>query len=1058
MDWINKGTGARARSASKRAGSRKRNISVWQLAVLGICLTAIISWAVLTVGGTRRAQAAPEPGQGNQGKIADSALRQIQALLDEKESRTPAQQRIDSQLLYAMRQRRGERVADSVETLSVDVNVDAAGKTVVDISGRTHGPLVEEIEALGGEVISVFPLYDSMRARVPLDQLETIAESPQVRFIQPKQEAITSRYVEPHRGLQVSPGFAERASRVHSGLMTLLPQFAQPQSVVPNTGSRNSEGDATHKVNTARANFGANGAGVRIGVLSDGVDSLNVAMGSGDLPPVVTILSGQAGDGDEGTAMLELIHDLAPGAQLFFATAFGGSASFAQNIRDLRAAGCDIIVDDVFYFAESPFQDGQAPGVPSNTNGGIITQAVADVVANGASYFSSAGNSGNKNDNRSGTYQADFLDGGMIGIVPGGTVHNFGGGVQFNAVTFTTTGPCNLFWTDPLAGSANDYDLFVLNSSGSAVVSSSTNLQNGSQDPFEQAGGLGTIGNQVVVLKKTGAANRFFYLSANRGRLNMNTEGQMRGHSCAENAFGCAATPAAQFAGPPNPMGPFPGPFNATNTVELFSSDGPRRLFFNSNGSAITPGNFSSTGGLLRQKPDITAADGTTVTGAGGFPSPFFGTSAAAPHAGAIAALLKSANPSLTRTQIRNALINTAIDIEGPGVDRDSGAGIVMALEALMSIGAVAGPNFEPGTVTASESGGDSDGIIDPGESANLNVQLRNTGVANANSVNAMLSTSTPGVNIIQGNSAYPNIGFPAGLGVNVTPFRFSLNPNAPCPLRVDFLLTLTFTGGGSPRAAAFSVQTGSPPMNIVSTLDTVAPNPGPTFTATTGIQNLRLTRDGDSTLCGLSEPCPGPFGAGTRRYDAYSFTTCPSPTPYCVEVTLTTTCQGTNPALFGAAYLGSFDPNNICTNYLGDAGVSRIDGGPASFSFNVPGGATFVVVVHEVNQDLGLNCAYTLTVSGLCLPCGAVTGPLILSAERSGKKLFVNGIGFDDDAKVLLNGSQQKTANDEFQPTMRLIAKKAGKKIDPGQTVDLQVRNSNGNLSNIFRFTRPVQ
>ena len=109
--------------------------------------------------------------------------------------------------------------------------------------------------------------------------------------------------------------------------------------------------------------------------------------------------------------MLELIHDIAPGAQLYFATAFTSITSFAQNIRDLRAAGCDIIVDDVGYFVESPFQDGQGPAVVSPTNGGVVTQAVKDVAASGALYFSSAGNSGNLNDGTSGVWEGDFVAG-----------------------------------------------------------------------------------------------------------------------------------------------------------------------------------------------------------------------------------------------------------------------------------------------------------------------------------------------------------------------------------------------------------------------------------------------------------------------------------------------------------------------------------------------------------------------------------------------------------------------------------------------------------------------
>ena len=133
-----------------------------------------------------------------------------------------------------------------------------------------------------------------------------------------------------------------------------------------------------------------NGSGIKIGVLSDGVTNLATSQATGDLG-TVTVLAGQGGSGDEGTAMLEIIHDLAPGAQLFFATAGGGIANFAQNIRNLRSAGCDIIVDDVGYFVESPFQDGQASGVISTNNAGLATQAVNDVVASGRTLFLGGG-------------------------------------------------------------------------------------------------------------------------------------------------------------------------------------------------------------------------------------------------------------------------------------------------------------------------------------------------------------------------------------------------------------------------------------------------------------------------------------------------------------------------------------------------------------------------------------------------------------------------------------------------------------------------------------------
>src|SRR2546425_332322 len=91
--------------------------------------------------------------------------------------------------------------------------------------------------------------------------------------------------------------------------------------------------------------------------------------------------------------------------------------------------------------------------------------------------------------------------------------------------------------------------------------------------------------------------------------------------------------------------------------------------------AASCPAVAWSTGGQLLQKPDITAADGVSVSGAGGFGLPaaacgasigrcFFGTSAAAPHAAALAALIKSAKLSLTASQVKTALINSAIGIQ----------------------------------------------------------------------------------------------------------------------------------------------------------------------------------------------------------------------------------------------------------------------------------------------------------------------------------------------------------------------------------------------------------
>jgi subtilisin family serine protease len=156
------------------------------------------------------------------------------------------------------------------------------------------------------------------------------------------------------------------------------------------------------------------------------------------------------------------------------------------------------------------------------------------------------------------------------------------------------------------------------------------------------------------------------------GTLANSTAGAIRGHAAVTNAFAVAAVDANDA---------YPNLFITNNLNEYFSVDGPRRVFYQADGTPITPDDFSSTGGALRSKPDISAADGVS-TSVPGF-SPFYGTSAAAPHAAAIAALLLSYNPALTPVQMHAALTGTALDIGAPGGDHDSGAGIVMSLPAL---------------------------------------------------------------------------------------------------------------------------------------------------------------------------------------------------------------------------------------------------------------------------------------------------------------------------------------------------------------------------------------
>ena len=111
-----------------------------------------------------------------------------------------------------------------------------------------------------------------------------------------------------------------------------------------------SEGVAAHAADRARTRWRVTGTGAKLCALSDGVSSLADSQAAGELP-AVDVLPGEAGGGDEGVAMLEIMHDVAPKAELGFATAFRSDASFADNIRALRfTAGCDVIVDDVLSF------------------------------------------------------------------------------------------------------------------------------------------------------------------------------------------------------------------------------------------------------------------------------------------------------------------------------------------------------------------------------------------------------------------------------------------------------------------------------------------------------------------------------------------------------------------------------------------------------------------------------------------------------------------------------------------------------------------------------------
>ena len=211
----------------------------------------------------------------------------------------------------------------------------------------------------------------------------------------------------------------------------------------------------------------------------------------------------------------------------------------------------------------------------------------------------------------------------------------------------------------------------------------------------------------------------------------------------------------------------------------------------------------------MRQKPDLTAADGvaTTLPGASGL-NPFYGTSAAAPHAAAIAALVKQAVPTATPAQVGNFLKATALDIMTGGIDSDSGVGIVQAFQAVTATGGTPQAIVTPNGVTVNPSG---NRVLEPNECNTLSLPLINVGPVGATVVGMTLATTTPGVEITKAFANYPNLVANGGNAANATPFEVTTSGSLACLGKANFTQTVTFSGGVSPRTYNFSLPIGIP-------------------------------------------------------------------------------------------------------------------------------------------------------------------------------------------------------------------------------------------------------
>lgn len=457
-----------------------------------------------------------------------------------------------------------------------------------------------------------------------------------------------------------------------------LVNYARPLfPPISGRGVTTTEGDIAMNADYVRGGFDVGGENIKVGVISDsyntqfgnpaGTDILNEdlpGLGNQSHPQAVSVIKeysfGVASD--EGRAMLQIVHDVAPNADLAFRTGFLSAGDMAQGIYALQADSCDVIVDDVTYITEPFLADG------------IIAKSVNDVRDDDIVYISSAGNFGNK------SYASVFNPvPAPAGII--GEAHDFGGGDIYQNVSLI---PGNytivLQWQDSIyslgqtsTGTNNDIDIYLTDDFGNTLFGFNRNNLFG--DPIEilPFTVTDTTESNILIVRAAGSQNVPFKYIVFRGEMSINEyqtgQSTIVGHANAEGAI----TVGAVYYGYTPEFG-FPSP-----TIESFSSKG---------GNPVN--------GFLRNKPDLCAPDGVNTTVNLGYDiendgySNFFGTSAAAPHVAGVAALLQSAKVKfegnkISPESVRQILTSTSIDMYGQGYDEVSGNGLIQANQALLS-------------------------------------------------------------------------------------------------------------------------------------------------------------------------------------------------------------------------------------------------------------------------------------------------------------------------------------------------------------------------------------
>ncbi len=360
-----------------------------------------MSWLGLVLSGHAGEAVRSSAADLSMSRLSESARAtfstQVEALSGVKETLSPAQQKVDS----------SHWIKTSGGALKSTLKIAPAVRLAdCDIRCKTSDRLISVINQIGGVVVSRSDRFGSIHAKIPSSGLDSLAADNDVKSISPVIRPILHKIT-------------------------------------------CSEGVVAHKADVARTTYDVMGGGVKVGVISDSCRYLSELQTTGDLPLNVEILPGKSGvseggeDSGEGTGMMEIIHDMAPDALLCFADSGSTQAEMAENILALADAGCRIIVDDVGYHAEAPFQDD------------VVAQAVNIVADKGVIYFSCAANNGNVDAGTSSCWEGDYICVEADGKNGSGNGVCAFGEMDYNPILFADadTTVVVLNWSDPLGAS-----------------------------------------------------------------------------------------------------------------------------------------------------------------------------------------------------------------------------------------------------------------------------------------------------------------------------------------------------------------------------------------------------------------------------------------------------------------------------------------------------------------------------------------------------------------------------------------------------------------------------